>query len=631
MSEIKEQDRKKDQEGQAAIKRLSKPIKVRILLAQIFTILSALLSFVPYLALVWLGDIFLSAQATGEQINAVQVHKVVNLLVMAFLSKLFFHALSLIITHFADMKLRFIIRQRIVERLSHVPLAWFSQTDSGKIRNAVQDDTKTVHTVVAHAPVDMLNGVLAPLVLLVFMFVINWRLALIGIVTIPLYFLLQGISMKDMGPKTAEMNRHLGEVSSTMIELVAGIKVVKAFSKTGKAHQNYANAAEAFSKSYWDWCAPLIGLCSIAGELISAPLLLFVNFTGGALIMGAGLASLPQVLACTLIAIVLPVAISSVANITWSYQMAGSAAIRLCDIMDTPVIPETKSPQKPNGLVLQVKDVTYSYGDTQALKGVNLTLNPNTITALIGPSGSGKSTLATLIARFDDPQNGSISLGGVDLRNISSQTLYDKIAFVLQDPMLINASIQRNISLARQDATIDEIRKAAKIAQIDDLIMSLPKGYDSVLGTDCSLSGGESQRVSIARAVLADAPILIMDEATAFADPDSELEIQKALNALIKDRTVLVIAHRLNAILGADQIAVMEQGEIVAIHVVFAGQLCALQHFLIGGVRHDVRELHHSFSSVFHDGGDFLVNAVLLDGTTPISQQNPLERTHLAG
>lgn len=565
MSEIKEQDRKKDQEGQAAIKRLSKPIKVRILLAQIFTILSALLSFVPYLALVWLGDIFLSAQATGEQIDAVQVHKVVNLLVMAFLSKLFFHALSLIITHFADMKLRFIIRQRIVERLSHVPLAWFSQTDSGKIRNAVQDDTKTVHTVVAHAPVDMLNGVLAPLVLLVFMFVINWRLALIGIVTIPLYFLLQGISMKDMGPKTAEMNRHLGEVSSTMIELVAGIKVVKAFSKTGKAHQNYANAAEAFSKSYWDWCAPLIGLCSIAGELISAPLLLFVNFTGGALIMGAGLASLPQVLACTLIAIVLPVAISSVANITWSYQMAGSAAIRLCDIMDTPVIPETKSPQKPNGLVLQVKDVTYSYGDTQALKGVNLTLNPNTITALIGPSGSGKSTLATLIARFDDPQNGSISLGGVDLRNISSQTLYDKIAFVLQDPMLINASIQRNISLAKPDATIDEIRKAAKIAQIDDLIMSLPKGYDSVLGTDCSLSGGESQRVSIARAVLADAPILIMDEATAFADPDSELEIQKALNALIKDRTVLVIAHRLNAILGADQIAVMEQGEIVAI------------------------------------------------------------------
>lgn len=565
MSKVNEQDRQKDQAGQTAIKRLSEPIKGWTFLAQLFTILSALLSFVPYLALVQLGDIFLAAQTTGEQVNAVRVHEVVNLLIMAFLSKLFFHALSLIITHFADMKLRFIIRQKIVERLSCVPLAWFGKTDSGKIRSAVQDDTKTAHTVIAHAPVDMLNGILAPLVLLVFMFVINWRLALIGIVTIPFYFLLQGISMKDMGPKTAEMNGHLAAVSSTMIELVSGIKVVKAFAKTGEAHQNYTKAAADFSKSYWEWCAPLIGLCSVAGELISAPLLLFLNLGGGALAMGAGFASLPQILACTLIAIVLPVAISSVANVTWSYQMAGAAAVRLCDILDTPLISETNSPQKPDGLVIQVKDVAYSYGDTQALSGVNLTLNPNTITALIGPSGSGKSTLATLIARFDDPKSGSICLGGIDLRNISSKELYNKISFVLQEPMLLNTSIKRNISLAKSEATMEEIRRAAKIAQIDDFILSLPKGYDSVLGTDCQLSGGESQRVSIARAILVDAPILIMDEATAFADPDSELEIQKALSALIENRTVLIIAHRLNAILGADQIAVMEQGKIVAL------------------------------------------------------------------
>ena len=565
MSEVREQDIQKDQAGQAAIKRLSKPIRGWTLLAQLFTALSALLSFVPYLALVWLGDVFLTAQTESVSIDAVRVQAIVRLLIMAFLSKLFFHAFSLIITHFADMKLRFIIRQRLVERLSRVPLAWFGKTDSGKIRNAVQDDTKTVHTVIAHAPVDRLNGVLAPLVLLVFMFVMNWRLALIGIATIPVYFFLQGLSMAGMGPKTAEMNRHLAAVSSTMIELVSGIKVVKAFAKTGEAHQSYTEATAAFSKSYWDWCAPLIGLCSIAGELISAPLLLLINLGGGALVMGAGLASLPQILACTLIAIVLPVAISSVANVTWSYQMAGAAAVRLCDILDTPVISETKSPQKTNGLVVEVKNVTYSYGETQALTGVNLTLHPNTITALIGPSGSGKSTLATLIARFDDPQGGSICLGGVDLRNLSSQELYGKISFVLQDPMLLNASIKRNISLAKPEATMEEIRKAAQIAQIDDLILSLPKGYDSVLGTDCSLSGGESQRVSIARAILADAPLLIMDEATAFADPDSELEIQKALSALIKSRTVLIIAHRLNAILGADQIAVMEQGKIVAI------------------------------------------------------------------
>ena len=253
MSVVKEQDHQNNQAGQTAMKRLSKPIKVWVTIAQVLTIFSALLAFVPYLALVWLGDIFLSVQMAGEQLRAEQVHEVVELLIMAFLSRLFFHALSLIITHFADMKLRFVIRQQIVSRLSRVPLAWFSQTDSGKIRNAVQDDTKTVHTVVAHAPVDVLNGVLSPLVLLVFMFVVNWRLALVGVATIPLYFFLQGLSMKDMGPKTAEMNRHLAKVSSSMIELVAGIKVVKAFGKTGEAHQNYQEATKDISQAYWEW------------------------------------------------------------------------------------------------------------------------------------------------------------------------------------------------------------------------------------------------------------------------------------------------------------------------------------------------------------------------------------------
>ena len=361
MAETSEQDRQRDEAGREAIRRLSGPVKGRVILAQAFTMLSALLSFAPYLALVWLGDLFLAGEGPLAQADASKVREIALLLVMAFLSQLFFRALALIITHFADMKLRYVIRKGIVERLSRAPLAWFSATESGKVRSAVQDDTKTVHTVIAHGPVDRLNGVLQPMVLLAFLFWINWRLA------------------------------------------------------------------------------------------------------------------------------------------------------------------------------------------------------------LIGPSGSGKSTLATLIARFDDPESGSIRLGGVDLRDISSRDLFNTVSFVLQDPMLINASIGRNTSLAKPEASLEEIREAARTAQIDDFIMSLPKGYDSVLGTDCSLSGGESQRVSIARALLADTPILIMDEATAFADPDSELEIQKALSALVEGRTVLAIAHRLNAVLGADQIAVLEEGKIVAL------------------------------------------------------------------
>ena len=564
MAETSEQDRQRDEAGREAIRHLSRPVKGRVMLAQAFTVLSALLSFAPYLALVWLGDLFLAGEGPLAQADASKVHEIALLLAMAFLSQLFFRALALIIMHFADMKLRYVIRRGIVERLSRAPLAWFSATDSGRVRSAVQDDTKTVHTVIAHGPVDRLNGVLQPMVLLAFMFWINWRLALIGIATIPLYFLLQALSMKDMGPKTAEMNGHLAQVSSTMVELVSGIKVVKAFGKTGEAHRNYADAASAFSQSYWDWCAPLIGLCSIAGELISSPLLLLINLCGGALVMGAGLASLPQVLACSLIAIVLPTAISAVANSTWSYQMAGAAAVRLCEILDTPSISESETPKKPDGLAVEVDDVSYSYGDAQALRGVSLVLEPGTTTALIGPSGSGKSTLATLIARFDDPESGSIRLGGVDLRDIPSRDLYNAVSFVLQDPMLINASIRRNISLARPGASLEEVRDAARAAQIDDFIMSLPKGYDSVLGTDCSLSGGERQRVSIARALLKQAPIVLLDEATSALDAENEKNVVRSIETLKRRSTLIVVAHKLETVRMADKIVVMDRSGKVA-------------------------------------------------------------------
>lgn len=566
MPKVSNEDRRRDQAGRAAIARLSKPIRGRTLAAQLFVLLSAGLSFVPYLALVWLGDIFLQAQEAGVAADARHADEVLRLLLAGFVLKLTFHAVALAITHFADLRLRLTIRRGIVERLGQAPLAWFGRNDSGSLRSAIQDDTKTVHTVIAHAPVDLLNGLVSPLVLLLFMFALNWRLALVGIATVPIYVLLYGSSMKDMGSKTAEMNAQLAAVSSTMVELVAGIKVVKAFAKTGEAHERYTRAATTFADTYWEWCAPMIGLCSVAAEFVSMPLLLLVNLCGGGLLLWADLATLPQILACTLIAIVLPGAMMTVANITWSYQLAGSAAERLVALLDTPILPEAAHPAPaPGEASVSLEDVSYSYGGTQALDGVSLELRPNSLTALIGPSGSGKSTLASLVARFDDPDSGSVKLGGVDLRELSSDALYDRVSFVLQDSMLLNASVRRNIALGRPDASLDQVREAARLAQIDDLVMSLPKGYDTVLGSDWSPSGGEGQRLSIARAILSDAPVLIMDEATAFADPDSELEIQRALMGLVRGRTVLVIAHRLNSIIGADQIAVMERGRIVAL------------------------------------------------------------------
>lgn len=566
MSTTPDDDRQKHKEGAEAIRRLSKPIRGRTFIAQVCTVISAALAFVPYLALVQLGDVFIEAQTKGHPVDAARVHDIVLLLINAFCCKLFFYLMSLAITHFADLHFRALIRQQVSEKLTRVSLSWFTKMSSGKIRALIQDDTKSIHTVIAHAPVDILNGILTPLVLLGFMVVINWRLALLGIATIPIYFVLYGSSMKDMGPKTTTMNRYLANVSSAMVELVSGIKVIKAFGKSGEAHSNYVTAATKFADMYYSWCEPLVGLCSIAAEFVSIPILLVVNLSGGALLFFAGLATLPQILACTLIAIVLPNAMMTVSSIIWSYQLAESAALRIVQLLDTPEIAQAKNAQTPSGKPhVDICNVSYSYGETQALNNVNLTLKPNTLTALIGPSGSGKSTLATLIARFDDPSAGSISLGGIDLRDMTTDELYKHVSFVLQDTMLLSTTVFRNIALARPQARLEEVRAAARVAQIDDFIMSLPHGYDSIIGVDCQLSGGEEQRVAIARAVLANTPILVMDEATAFADPDSEVEIQQALSKLIENRTVLVIAHRINSIVGADQIAIMDNGKIISV------------------------------------------------------------------
>ena len=486
------------------------------------------------------------------------------LLLAAYGARLGLYFVALLLTHVADLKMRDGLRRSIVERLSRAPLAWFSDKGSGAVRKAVQDDASMVHTVIAHGPVDKTNALVSPLALLVYVFTLDWRLGLLSICTVPMYGLTYSLTLRGMTEKTAEMDEKLERVSSTMVEFIAGIAVVKAFGRVGHAHANYIEQAEKFGKFYRAWAMPLVTTAALSQMWISIPVLLFVNLGGGALLIDAGVVDVPQALAATLIALVLPGTIMTVTTIVWSYQRAGGAAVRLCEMLDVPVLPSAENPRKPDGIRVRVDDVEYSYGQTKALKGVSLTLEPGTVTALLGPSGSGKSTLATLIARFDDPDSGSISIGGVDLREMSQETLFSTVSFVLQDAQLLKASVRDNIALGKPDASIEEVREAARVARIDDVVMALPGGYDTVIGGDTALSGGQEQRIAIARAVLLDTPVLILDEATAMADPESEAEIQQALTALAKGKTVLVIAHRPGSIRGADQIVVLEGGRVRA-------------------------------------------------------------------
>lgn len=568
MSENREAKARKSLEkaraGQAAVKRLSRPVRGWIGVAQLLTLASAALGVVPYIALVRLGDLLLSAYRTDSPVDADRARGVLMLLLAAYGARLGLYFVALLLTHVADLKMRDGLRRSIVERLSRAPLAWFSDKGSGAVRKAVQDDASMVHTVIAHGPVDKTNALVSPLALLVYVFTLDWRLGLLSICTVPMYGLTYSLTLRGMTEKTAEMDEKLERVSSTMVEFIAGIAVVKAFGRVGHAHANYIEQAEKFGKFYRAWAMPLVTTAALSQMWISIPVLLFVNLGGGALLIDAGVVDVPQALAATLIALVLPGTIMTVTTIVWSYQRAGGAAVRLCEMLDVPVLPSAENPRKPDGIRVRVDDVEYSYGQTKALKGVSLTLEPGTVTALLGPSGSGKSTLATLIARFDDPDSGSISIGGVDLREMSQETLFSTVSFVLQDAQLLKASVRDNIALGKPDASIEEVREAARVARIDDVVMALPGGYDTVIGGDTALSGGQEQRIAIARAVLLDTPVLILDEATAMADPESEAEIQQALTALARGKTVLVIAHRPGSIRGADQIVVLEGGRVRA-------------------------------------------------------------------
>ena len=549
--------------GQKAFKELTSPIRMAMTVAQILGVLYGALAVAPYVILVQLGEVLLAAARSGVSPERGEVINLLMWLIGAFGMRYGIYFVALSVTHFADVRFGHLVRMRMVKVLASAPLAWFTSTNSGAVRKAIQDDTHDVHTVIAHAPVESAAAVSAPLSLLIYSFIIDWRLGLLSIATLPIYALINAWMMRDMGEKTAEMDRYLTRVSATMVEFVSGISVVKAFGTVGRAHERFSHAAEDFARFYVAWCGPLLKGSALGQAAVSPSMILLISTAGGSALAATGIVSPVQVITCALIALVIPAAIEVLGSTVWSYQIAGAAALRIVDLLSVAPLSADGS-EEPAGADVEVDKVSFSYGSTRALDEVSLTVPEGTVTALIGPSGSGKSTLATLVARFADPDQGSVRIGGVDVRAIAPDVLYRHVSFVLQDPQLLDISVRENIALGRTDAKDEAIWAAATAARIDDYVRSLPRGLDSVIGEDAHPSGGQAQRIAIARALLVDAPILVLDEATAFTDPEAEAEIQAALTRLVQGKTVLVIAHRAASIIGVDQIAILEAGRLIA-------------------------------------------------------------------
>ncbi|WP_280311008.1 ABC transporter ATP-binding protein [Nocardia abscessus] len=527
----------------------------------VLQVIGAVAGLAPLLAVVELGRALLS---TGP-IDHGRVWFVVVLGVVGLFVRLLFTAASSGLGHVLDGRVQLSFRRQLAAHLGRVPIGWFSQRRTGELAKVVSEDVSALHPFIAHAPGELVSAFVVPLVSLVYLCTVDWRLTLITLVPVLLAVALVPLMMTPARQREqSEFDAAMGRIADSVVEFVQGIAVVKAFGGGDRAHRRFRTAVDDFADTFLRWARGLSPIAAGMQLALAPPFVLLVVLLGGTVrITGGGMAA-ADLLPFLLLGLGLTAPVAALGHGFDDMQAAGRAVGRIRDVLDVEPLPEPAHPATPRGHRVELRDVRFGYdADREVLRGIDLVLEPGTVTALVGPSGSGKSTLVQLLPRFFDPTHGTITLGGIDLREIGSRQLYQAVSFVFQDVRLLRASVADNIALAVSRADRQEVVHAAQLAGIHTRILELPHGYDTVLGDEAGLSGGEAQRLALARALLADTPVLVLDEATAFADPQTEQAVRHALASLQGDRTILVIAHRLETIAEADTVVMVEDGVIV--------------------------------------------------------------------
>ncbi len=478
-----------------------------------------------------------------------------------------FYIAALMCSHKAAFRVQANMRTRMMEHIMKLPLGYIEAEGTGKIRKIVMDSSAATETFLAHNLPDKVVSVATPIGLLAMMFIFDWRLGLISLIPAALAFIIMGSMM--MGPKMAEdMKKYqnsLETMSAEAVEYVRGVPVLKTFGQTIFSFKKFKSAIDEYEKWTLDYTKsmmlPMIGFTVFANGIFGA-LIIAAYALGGNTVTDTFVLN---IIFYILITSVLTTTLMKVAYAGESQMIVEDALKRMDLILDTRELPAVANGEKINDASIRVSDVTFSYDESKqnAIDGITLDIKAGEHIAFVGPSGGGKTTLAALIARFWDVKSGSIKIGGVDVRNIDTSELMNQVSYVFQDSRLLKTSILENVRMGRTDATDEEVLRALKNAQCSDIIEKLPQGVNTVIGSKGTyVSGGEMQRISIARAFLKNAPILILDEATAFADPDNERLVQQAFENLSKDKTVIMIAHRLSTITNADNIYVLKDGKI---------------------------------------------------------------------
>ncbi len=570
-----------------------RPVRGKLIAAIALQIIASLFSVMPYIALLWLAD----AMAVPARPDGHTAWNAVMLYLIAVSVESLIAALGMLLTHIADIDLQARTRINLADTLGRVPLGWFDANGAGRVRKALNDDVESLHHLVSHSVLDIISAVVTPLVGVVFCFVMDWRMGLIALIPAVLYMATFSLmSPRDNRGVMDEIAASLAAVSEAIVDYVGGVAVLKIFGRAKEGSRRFSKTSNAFISDFARLVGPQMHAQAVALIWLSAPVVTLMVALGGVIFVGQGSIEPAKALVVALVALSLPGALITLASGNQAYSEGRESVERITGLLNEPPLPQPSKSLRPANRTVEFDDVHFSYpqGDgadgasedadstgedaattngsdtadtgepaNEAVAGVSFTVPEGGTVALVGPSGAGKSTLALLLARFHDVDAGSIRIGGVDVRQMTEPVLRANVGLVLQQVQLPSLSLKENIALGRSNASMDDIIAAAKAAHIHERIMALPRGYDSVIGDDALLSGGEAQRVSIARVILQNTPILIMDEATSAADPETETEIQSALSDLVVGRTVVIIAHRLQTVQHADNILVIDRGRII--------------------------------------------------------------------
>ena len=474
------------------------------------------------------------------------------------------HTLSTAQSHKATFAVLGNIRKQGLEKLSRMPLGDVQARGSGELKNILVERVDSMEPTLAHAIPEMSSNAVVVLATLLYLFTLDWCMALASLATLPMglvFFMLMMLGYEKNYARTVTATNALND---TAVEYIGGIEVIKVFGKAKSSYEKFVAAARECAQSYIDWMNKSNFYFTFAMNIMPATLLTVLPI--GCALMKAGTLSSEKFVLIVVLSMGLVTPIIGCMKFTDDLAKVGTVISQVTDILTAPELPRPEADtQTPQGSTVQLHDVHFGYGEAEVLHGVSLTFREGTVNALVGPSGSGKSTIAKLIASFWDVGSGSITVGGADIRNISAEHYHQLVAYVSQDNFLFAGTVRENIRMGRPQATDAQVEQAARDCGCYDFIMGLEQGFDTQVGSGGGhLSGGERQRISIARAMLKNAPIVILDEATAYTDPENEAIIQQSVAKLVRGRTLIVIAHRLSTIVDADQIAVINGGRIEA-------------------------------------------------------------------